>query len=153
MATTVQCPDGHTNQGTRTLCGVCGKQLPFPAEWRKEGPKLSPMSKGALIGGAIVLLGVGIAFAIGSNSGSSQQSTFINQPETNSPQLPASNSDDWLQAVCRAGTIVQGAPRSLPSANDGYYCVGSNNPIWIGVYDRSSERNRSHRLEPDTRGG
>ena len=69
VATTVQCPDGHTNQGTRSLCGVCGKQLPFPAEWRKQGLKLSTMSKAALIGGAIVLLGVGIAFKIGSNSG------------------------------------------------------------------------------------
>ena len=141
MATTVQCSDGHTNQGTRSLCGVCGKQLPFPAEWQKEGPRFSRMSKAALIAGAVMLMAVVIAYRIGSESGGGRQSADVqsvrpgvNQPETYPPQIPPSNSEDWYRAVCRPGTIVPGGG-GLRSASLRDACLSDGGPIWIGHYN------------------
>ena len=145
VAASVNCPKSHVSQGTRYFCETCGEKLPSsllppqaaPTERQGGG---SPNKRGGVVGilafvaGAVVLLVVGIAMKSGSDSGSSQQSTFINQPETNSPRIPPSNQDDWYGAVCRPGTIAPGGG-GLHSATLRDACLANGGPIWIGEYN------------------
>lgn len=88
----------------------------------------------ALIAVALLVLVVVGVIALANTS----STTNAGSPPTSST-IPASNSDQWDDAVCKPGTFLGGRGNGLPNAEQEGFCLSSSNLGSISFGQYSSE--------------